>query len=213
MPALPAAIPLPMPAPEKAGPALIDALHWVFDRITRMPGPGLLTEKEINRRIAFYCTGAGAAGFVTNMGGVFTLPVALPANLVSLATIQLKLISEIAVGRGYDLADEEIRTVAVACLAGQSALDLVKDAGIQLGVRMTERAVSQLAGASLARLNQAVGTSIVAKAGTSGMAKLTRIVPFVGGLVGGTIDAASTRAVAEIAKRAFIRRDPGPAAA
>ena len=36
------------------------------------------------------------------------------------------------------------------------------------------------------------------------MVNLTKFVPFIGGVVGGTVDALSTKAVGEIAKKVFV---------
>ena len=68
---------------------------------------------------------------------------------------------------------------------------------------MGKWAVGQIAGATISRINQAVGFQLLTKAGTQGAVNLTKFVPVVGGLVGGTVDALSTKAVGEIAKRVF----------
>ncbi len=191
--------------------ALVQALEWLFDRVTALPdGTGAKSDREIDRLIRIYTTGAGAAGFLTNLGGVLTLPVALPANLVGVAAIQLKLIAAIAAARGHDVHSEEVRTLGIACLTGGTAIELLKKAGIQVGERLGQRAVAGISGAVLARVNQAVGFSLLAKAGSQGVVNLTKIVPILGGLVGGGIDAASTRAVGAIAKRVFPTIEPLP---
>ena len=189
------------PDPAKAG-SLIAALEWMFDRVAAMPS-GPLSEREIDRMVALYSTGAGAAGFLSNMGGLLTLPVALPANLVGVAAIQLRLISAIAAARGHDVQSEEVRTLGIACLTGGAALEVLKEAGIQFGVRLGERAIGRLAPAVLARINQAVGFRLLAQAGAGGLLNMAKVVPLVGGLVAGGFDAASTRAVGAIAKRVF----------
>ena len=182
--------------------ALIEALNWLYDRVagSRDVAAGVpRSDAEIDRRIAYYCTLAGTAGFVTNMGGALTLPVTLPANMLGVAALQLRLIAEVASARGYDLHGPEARTLALACLTGNAALDILKEAGVKVG----QKAIGHIAGALVAKVNQAVGSRLLAKAGTQGVANLTKFVPVMGGLVGGTVDALSTRAVGEIAKRVF----------
>lgn len=188
----------------KAQAALIEALNWLYDQVsgsqdTAATARALRSNAEIDRRIAYYCTLAGTAGFVTNVGGALTLPITLPANLLSVAALQLRLIAEIASARGYDLHGPEVRTFALACLTGNAALDILKEAGVRVG----QKAVGQIAGAVIAKINQAVGSRLLTKGGTQGVINLTKFVPVVGGLVGGTVDALSTRAVGEIAKRVF----------
>ena len=46
---------------------------------------------------------AGAQGFATNLGGLVTAAVAIPANITGLALIQCRLVACIAHLRGYDL--------------------------------------------------------------------------------------------------------------
>lgn len=200
----------------KAQGALIEALNWLYDQVsgsreTVETARTLRSDAEIDRRIAYYCTLAGTAGFVTNVGGALTLPITLPANLLSVAALQLRLIAEIASARGYDLHGPEARTLALACLTGNAALDILKEAGIRVG----QRAIGQIAGAVIARINQAIGSRLLARAGTQGVVNLTKFVPVVGGLVGGTVDALSTRAVGGIAKRVFVAlsptKEPAPA--
>lgn len=192
----------------KAQAALIGALNWLYDQVSGSreiadTARTLRSDAEIDRRIAYYCTMAGTAGFVTNVGGALTLPITLPANLLSVAALQLRLIGEVASARGYDLQGPEVRTFALACLTGNAALDILKEAGVRLGVSVGQRAIGQIAGATIARINQAVGFQLLTKAGTQGVVNLTKFVPVVGGLVGGTVDALSTKAVGEIAKRVF----------
>jgi len=187
----------------KAQAALIEALNWLYDRVVGSQDAAaakvLRSNAEIDRRIAYYCTLAGTAGFVTNVGGALTLPITLPANLLGVAALQLRLIAEVASARGYDLHGPEARTLALACLTGNAALDILKEAGVRVG----QRAIGQIAGVLIAKINQAVGSRLLTKAGTQGAVNLTKFVPVVGGLVGGTVDALSTKAVGEIAKRVF----------
>ena len=195
-------------SPDQAS-LLIQSLGWLFDHVAPAPlddsdvEPGTC-EGEIDRWIRVACAGAGTAGFVANLGGVFTLPIALPANLMGVAAIQLRLIARIAACRGYKVDSDEVRALAVACLTGSAALGLAREAGVKLG----EKVVAHLSGLVIARLNRAVGNRLLLRAGTAGAANLARFVPLVGGVIGGTVDAAGTKAVGEIAKRVFPRRVP-----
>ena len=195
-------------APAKKQTALITALNWLYDQVsgtqkTSDLAKRHLSDEEIDRRIAYYCAMAGTVGFASNLGGILTLPVALPANLLSVAALQLRLVAEIASARGYDLHGPEVRVLAITCLTGNAAFDIIKDAGIQFGVKVGQRAISQITGATILKINQAVGFRLLTKAGTQGVVNLTKFVPVVGGIVGGTVDALSTKAVGEIARRVF----------
>ncbi len=208
---------LPFPVPVSSE-QLTKALGWVFDTVAGQVAPAdgegaRLTDKQIDRQIALHCTMAGTAGFVSNLGGLLTLPVALPANMLGVAAIQLKLVATVAAGRGHDLGSEEAKAMSMACLTGGAALELLKNAGMQAGLKLGQRAVGQLSAAALARINAAVGFRLLATAGSRGLLNLGKAVPVIGGLVGGGFDAASTGAVGAIAKRVFPPVEPLPAIA
>ena len=162
-------------------------------------------EADIDHWIRLAYTQAGAAGFVTNLGGLLTLPISLPANFLGTAAVQLRMIIKIAASRGYDVNSDEVKAFVFACMLGNAAVDALKDAGVRVGMR--------LAPAVLQRLNQTVLTRLVARFGTMGAVNLTKVVPLLGGVIGGGLDAASTRVVGRMAKRVFVRKAlPAPPA-
>ena len=66
---------------------------------------------------------AGAQGFVTNIGGVVTMAVTIPANVAGLALIQCRMIAGIAHLRGYDLDDPRVRNAILTCMLGEDAVN------------------------------------------------------------------------------------------
>ena len=185
----------------------MDALNWLYARVAGDLGTAMVPaggEGDIDHWIRVATTQAGAAGFVTNLGGVLTLPVALPANFLGTAAVQMRLIAKIASARGYDLQSEEVKAFVFACLLGNAAIDALKDAGIRIGMRMGP--------ALLLKLNQTVLSRLLARLGTAGAVNMTKVVPLLGGVIGGGLDAASTRVVGRMAKRMFVRRDGPPEA-
>ena len=97
------------------------------------PGSDVAIDRLINWQVAK----AGAAGFVTGVGGMLTLPVAIPANLAGVMYIQIRMIGAVAHLRGYDVRSDQVRTLVVACLAGSAAFDILKDIGIDIGTQLT----------------------------------------------------------------------------
>ncbi len=198
---------------------LIEALTWLYDRVVgdmshTAPAPG--SERDIDRWIRSSCTQAGAAGFVTNIGGLMTLPIAIPANLAGTTAVQMRLIARIAAARGYDTQSEEVKTFVFACLLGNAAADVLKDVGLRLGTRVGQRALRLsgpvLSGSVLQRLNHTIGGRLLARFGAQGAFSATKVIPVVSGLIGGGLDAASTRVVGLMAKRVFPRRPAEPPA-
>lgn len=207
------------PDQSPAAKAIMGALHWLYERVTASklttsmptPGPGQGSEEHIETLIRWTAAQAGLVGFTTNLGGLITLPFSLPANVAGVSALQLNMITEIARARGYDLQSEQVKVLSIACLAGGAALDILKNAGINVSTRLTQKALMGIAGAALGRINQAVGARLTVRAGGMGMLNVSRFVPFVGGLVGGTVDGLATAGIAVVAKRVFVRKeDAGP---
>src|ERR671915_887566 len=70
---------------------------------------------------------AGAQGFVTNLGGLVTAAVTIPANITGLALIQCRMVAGIAHLRGYDLEDPRVRNAILVGILGEEAVNsLVK---------------------------------------------------------------------------------------
>src|SRR5665809_129836 len=84
-------------------------------------------ERAIHEVIENHVRYAGAQGFVTNIGGLITAAVTIPANISGLALIQCRMIAGIAHVRGYDLADPRVRNAILVCLLGEDSVSsLVK---------------------------------------------------------------------------------------
>jgi hypothetical protein len=163
-------------------------------------------EAAISALIAWHSGQAGAAGFVTGMGGALTLPVAMPAHLLSTLYIQVRLAAAIAHLRGWDIRSDEVRLAAFACLAGATAADRLKQAGIAAGAPLLQQAVTRLPADLLKHFGGAIGGQIAGRAGRHGV---MRLMPLLGGVLSGGFDAAATRLIGDAAKRIFPPR-PAP---
>jgi uncharacterized protein (DUF697 family) len=196
----------------KAMTALVSALQWVYERaVDGVPGiegaPDLAAayqrqctsdEAAIDALVRWQVAKAAAAGFLTNLGGLATLPIALPANVLSAIYIQIRMVAAIAALRGHDLKSDQVRTVVLACLCGTTLLDVVKETGIGIGVGMAQQAVSTLSTDALRK----IGKHALLRRGGSA-AHLSRFAPLIGGVVAGAVDGAVTRAYANAAKKLF----------
>ena len=151
---------------------------------------------------------AGAAGFLTGIGGFISLPAAIPANLASALYIQVRLIAAIAHLRGHDVRTPEVRGLVLACLTGSKAADTLKNAGMRLGTRVTRDVAGWVSPVLLKKAERAAGISATALAGAGNAAKMGRFVPVVGGFIAAGFDAAMTQLIARTADRIFRSRDP-----
>lgn len=142
-------------------------------------------------------------GFVTGLGGFVTLALAVPSALAASWVLQARMVGAIARIYGHDLGDARVRTKILLALAGDVAKDAMKDLGLKVEDRLTQRAVDQIPGRALVEINKRVGAGLVAKAGQRIALRFPRAVPVFGGVVGGSLDAVVCRKVGRTAKTLF----------
>ena len=116
------------------------------------------------------------------------------------------MVAAIAKIYGYNLDDERVKTTILCVIIGQDIKELLKQKGITIAKELTYVAISKLPAEALLKINQAVGFRLVAKAGEKGVISLSKIVPFIGGFIGGTIDGISCIFAARAAKKVFAPR-------
>ena len=150
-----------------------------------------------------------ATGFVLGLGGLVTLPVAVPVNLAAVLYFQLRLIAGLAYMGGYDVHSSQVRMMSYVCLAGISLEQVLKGTGIKIGTRITKSVVSKLPGKITATINRRLGYRLFTKFGTRTSVSVGKLVPVVGGIVSGSLDFVETRLIAERAYNMFIRGDIG----
>ena len=80
-------------------------------------------ERAVHEVIENHVRYAGAQGFVTNIGGIVTMALTIPANVSGLALIQCRMIAGIAHLRGYDLDDPRVRNAILTCLLGEDTVN------------------------------------------------------------------------------------------
>lgn len=157
----------------------------------------------INNQI-IKCT---TSGFITGFGGVVTMPVALPANIGSVLYVQMRMIACTAYMAGYELDSDQTQTFVYACLAGVAVNELIKQAGIQFGVKFANGLIKKIPGKVLTKINQKVGFRFITKFGSKGIINLGKIVPGVGAVVGGGLDLVETKAIGNRAYKWFFEGD------
>ncbi len=163
-------------------------------------------EDAANSLIRFQIAKCGTSGFLTGLGGLITLPVAIPANVSSVLYVQLRMIAAIAKMGGFDIHSDQVQTVVYACLTGTAVADVLKQTGIKIGQKITVSAIDKIPGKVLIAINQKVGFRLVTKFGEKGMVNLVKLVPVAGGVVGGTVDVLATNVIASNAFSIFIKK-------
>lgn len=100
-----------------------------------------------------------------------------------------------------------MQTLVYACLAGISIDQVIKQAGIQFGTKLTMAMVRKIPGTVIAKINQKVGFRFVTKFGTKGVINIGKTIPVVGGMIGGGFDFVETKIIADRAYKMFIKGD------
>jgi uncharacterized protein (DUF697 family) len=142
-------------------------------------------------------------GFLTGLGGFITLPIAVPAALAASWVVQARMAAAIARIYGHSLEEERVRTRILLALAGDVAKDAMKDLGLKVGDKLTQRAVEQIPGRLLVELNKRIGAKLAAQIGQRVLLRVPRAVPVLGGFVAGGLDAVVCRKVGATARTLF----------
>lgn len=138
------------------------------------------------------------------------MPVTIPANIGTVILIQVRMIAAIARMGGHDIREDQVKTLVYTCLAGNAAVEILKDVGVAVGQKQTARLIAQISGETLKRINQAVGLKLLTKAGATGAINLSKAIPLIGGVIGGGIDLAYTNAIGDYAASVFIPQAEEP---
>ncbi|MFC4785764.1 EcsC family protein [Nocardioides sp. MAHUQ-72] len=195
-----------------------EALHRAIHGVGPLPPAAHAAEKQLAEQrgdvrravhevIENHVRYAGAQGFATNLGGLVTAAVLIPANITGLALIQSRMIAGIAHLRGYELTDPRVRNAVLACLLGEDQIDdLVKKR--RLPAPPMALATAPLHDPDLDRLISAeVASDMIARvAGKRLATTVGRRVPVVGGLVGAGADGISTWRIGRYADRELLPR-------
>lgn len=147
----------------------------------------------------------GTSGFLTGFGGFAAMLATLPANITSVMYVQLRMCCAIAKMAGYDIYSDQVQTLIYACLTGSAVSDVLKQAGIKFGNKFGVAMVKKIPGKTLTAINQKVGFRFVTKFGEKGIVNLGKVVPVLGGFIGGGIDIASTRVIGYNAYKIFMK--------
>lgn len=161
-------------------------------------------EDAIDSVIAWRTAYAAGTGFVTGLGGIAAMPVTIPAGLAVSYALGANTAATIAYLRGYDIHSEQVRTTVLLCLIGEAGEEILKTAGITIGTKVFQSMIKQVPGKVIIEINKKIGFRLITKAGEKGAVNLMKLVPLVGGVVGGTFDGMFVNACGQTAKNLFL---------
>jgi len=160
-------------------------------------------EDAINSIIAWRTAYAAGTGFITGLGGIAAMPIAIPASLIACYAIGANTAAAIAYLRGYDTQSDQVRTMVLLCLIGEAGEEILKNLGIAVGNKVFQNLIKQIPGKVLIEINKKIGFRLITKTGEKGVVNLVKMVPLVGGVVGGAFDGTYVNTCGETAKRVF----------
>lgn len=191
-------------APDLTTGFVREALQRAIQGVGPLPGARAAAEKQLAEQrgdaeaavreiIENHVALAAAQGFATNIGGLVTAAVTIPANISGLAVIQARMVAGIAHLRGYDVDDPRVRNAILACLLGEDSVrSLVRRK--RLPAPPMALATAPTHDPDLDRFIAAeVATELVTKvAGKRVASTVGRRVPVLGGMIGAGADGFST---------------------
>jgi uncharacterized protein (DUF697 family) len=188
-----------------AGVGPLPAAATYADKLLAKEGGDV--ERAIHEVIEDHVRYAGMQGFATNLGGLVTAAVAIPANITGLALIQCRLVASIAHLRGYDLEDQRVRNAVLACILGEDSVkNLVRKKKLPstpMGIATAPTHDPHLDGVIAGEVTSELVTKV---AGKRVATTVGRRIPVMGGVFGAGIDAYSTWQIGRYADRELLGR-------
>jgi hypothetical protein len=164
-------------------------------------------DKAIHEVIENHVRYAGAQGFVTNLGGLVTAALTIPANITGLAVLQCRMIAGIAHLRGYDLEDPRVRNAILACMLGEeSVTKLVKKHKLPAPPMAIATAPTHDPHLDKVMAAEVTSELLTKVAGKRMATTVGRRVPVVGGLIGAGADGYGTWQIGRYADRELLPR-------
>jgi uncharacterized protein (DUF697 family) len=201
-----------------AGGALRQVLEIAIDGYGRLPSAKAAAARHLQKQagsadeaissiIDHHVRLASAQGFVTNIGGLAMLPIAIPANITGVATVQVRMVAAIAHLRGYDLNDNRVRTALVMCLmGGEQVAEHIAEGTLPTSPLAV--ATAPIFDPELDRLvAEEVLTDLAARIGGKNVAlAIVKRVPLMGGGVSAVMDGIATYQIGRYASGELVRR-------
>lgn len=166
----------------------------------RLQNPGI-TDIELSKKIVSRKSlKNGLVGASTGVGGLITLPVTVPADLLITWKMQIYLALTIAHIFGHTSNTTDLKTDVYLILAGNSSKEVLKRFGIALGNGMTKKAIQKgVTREMMKKIWKVIPQKIITKAGEKSMTSFMKLVPLVGAPIGFGFDYVATNAVGKLA--------------
>ena len=172
---------------------------YIYKSSTRRSAARKLIDTQVAK-----CLASGAA---TGFGGIITLPVTIPANVVSVLYIEMRMVAAIAYIGGYEIDSEEARSLIYACMADVNVSHVLTRSGIAAGKKFVRSIGKKIPEKVLVAINERVALKLLTKLGSKGAINIGKMIPLLGAGLSGVLDLAESRIIGDRAYRWFVQND------
>ena len=200
-------------APDLTANFVHEALERAIDGVGPLPSAAAAADKQLEEQggdvdlaihevIENHVRYAGAQGFATNIGGLVTAALTIPANISGLALLQCRMVAGIAHLRGYDLTDPRVRNAILGCMLGEDTIvSLIKKKKIPAPPMAIATAPAHDPHLDKVMAAEVTSELLTKVAGKRVVTTVGRRVPVVGGLIGAGADGYTTWQIGRYADR------------
>jgi hypothetical protein len=171
------------------------------------------SEEAIETLVRDHLALSALGGFLTGVGGYVTLPVALSVNLAEFYLVAIRMVGAIAVVRGYDVRQPEVRTAVLLTLVASRSDEVLAKEGFGAGT-LSRIGLGRMPPGALMLVNKAIFFRLLRRVNKRLFRNLGRGMPLLGGGAGAALD---SWMMARIAGQALVEfplqdadEDPAP---
>jgi len=188
---------------------LHQVLEFVYKKVLKEIQNSKPKHKNSHAIIKHHKLKAGFYGFITGFGGLFWIPITLPTNITLILYLQVKMVASIAYTAGYDLEDEKVKIMVFACLTGNNAYELLKDMGVNIYIKynISYYVKKHISKKTIKQIQRKIIFKLLAKLGEKSFMNITKIIPVLSGIIGGSNDFLHTHLIGDIAKKVFVDKN------
>ena len=149
----------------------------------------------------------GLVGAIGGLGGVLSLPISVPAELVASWKIQVNMAMAVATVYGHDTSSKDFKTDIYLIMAGDRARESLKKMGIEVGEKLTHKILEKILTDEIRiHIRNAIPQAIIRKTGRSTGGRLMKLVPVASAPVNFAFDYGAAKVIGRTAINYYSTR-------
>ncbi|MBT4286484.1 MAG: EcsC family protein [Deltaproteobacteria bacterium] len=158
---------------------------------------------KINALVRIELTKNFTTGFLTSLGGIFTLPFTIPASLAANWVIQTRMVAAMAYIGGFNIDDPPVRVSIALCLLGKKGKQALHGDYKDFQKLLRKDHIAKLSKQTIQMLNLVIANRLMKLSAQKGLTRLGKAIPIIGGALGGVLDYYSCKNSSEFAMELF----------